>query len=105
MLFAVEHAASSITANNAKYLRQGKHIQCASFRRGAGQVFHTCAPAVPSRLVIRVKVSADNRAWPAANSGKDRHVLLTIRSAICDRLTDDARTSLELPQKLAGPRV
>src|SRR5512142_1527975 len=82
--------------------RKRKHIQCASFCGVFGQVFHRLAPAGRCGLVVGVEVAGDDRSGPAPDAGKDRYILLPIRTFVRYRLAYDPGTGLKLPEQLSG---
>src|SRR6185369_15640033 len=55
--------------------------------------------------VVGRDVGERHRAHPAADTRVDGHVLLAVWAAVGNRIADDARRAVELPQLIAGARV
>ena len=64
-----------------------------------GQVRHRVDEAERGGAVARVEIARDDRARPAADAGEHGDVLLAVRAAVGDRLADDPRAGLELPEQ------
>jgi YVTN family beta-propeller protein len=92
-------AASARAATATRHSGKGEDIQRPSLARIVGQVLHGVDEALGRSAVAPVELAGDNRTGPAADSRQDRDVLLAVRAAVGDRLADDARAGLELPQR------
>src|SRR5205085_11498213 len=77
----------------------------AALGRVRGQIAHRIHEAERGAGVPRIEIARDDGAGPAADAVQDRDVLLTVRTAVGDRLADDSRGRLEAPQQLPRLRV
>src|SRR3954451_20665339 len=78
--------------------RKGEHIQHPAFRRRLRQILHRVDEPERGARVYDIETAGHYGAGPAAHPGEHCHVFLTVRSPVYDRLSDDARADLELPQ-------
>src|SRR4051812_29099413 len=76
-------------------------MEHAAFHRVLRQVFHRVDEAERGRAVAGVEVPRDHPAGPSAHARQDADVLLAVRGAPGDRLSDDAGGCAELPEYLA----
>src|SRR3954470_17961764 len=79
-------------------LRQRKNMQHAALDGVFGQVAHRVGEAEAHGAVARVDFLRDGDAGPAADARENRDVLLAVRALERDRLADDSRARLELPE-------
>src|SRR5204862_5686583 len=78
---------------------QPKRVNHASLVRRFRQVRHRIHESQRGRRIARVESSRNDRSCPAADSGGDRHVLLTVGCLLGDRLADDSAGELYLPEE------
>src|SRR3954471_17678381 len=86
-------------------LRQAEDIKHASLRRCFLQIRHGVDKPERRRSVAWIEVACDNRAGPSAHAAQHGHVLMSVRPAVADRLTDDSGAGPELPQQFSSFRV
>src|SRR5688500_9997408 len=102
---AIPTSSGSASSAAAPRLWKGEDMERPSLGRRLLQVAHRVHESERGGGVAGIEVAGDDRSRPAANAGEDGHVLLAVRSAIADRLADDPRSGLELPERRAGARV
>src|SRR3954454_1148470 len=100
---ALVASATSMIATSR--LRQAEDIKHASLRRCFLQIRHGVDKPERRRSVAWIEVACDNRAGPSAHAAQHCHVLMSVRPAVADRLTDDSGTGLELPQQFSSFRM
>src|SRR3954453_21836555 len=71
-------------------LRQAKDIERASFRRSFLQIGHGVDEAKSSGAVTRIEIARYDRARPASDTRKNGYILMTVRTLIGDRLSDNS---------------
>src|SRR5215204_6212912 len=82
-----------------------EHVERAALRRRVRQVAHGVDEAERGARVPGVEAAGDDRTRPSAHARQNGDVLLAVGPAVRDRLPDDPRARLELPERLAGSRV
>src|SRR5690349_19859914 len=94
-----------MTQTKNRILGKRKDIQHASLSRVLRQVSHRTHKAERGGRVARGESTRNDRARPAADTREYRHVLLPGRPTITNRLPDDPRATLELPQQRTALRI
>src|SRR5436190_22819784 len=87
------------------FLRKTKDIQHPSLSRPRRQVAHGIPESQRDARVAHVQAAHHDGTRPSTYAGQHCDVLLAVRAAIGGGLADDPRAGLELPQRLATPRV
>src|SRR3954454_7950339 len=77
--------------------RKGEHIQHPAFGRCLGKIFHGVDEPERGARVSDIQAAGHNGPGPAAHPGEHGHVFLAVRSPVHNRLADDPRANLELP--------
>src|ERR1041384_1970781 len=86
-------------------LRKREYIKHASSRRVIRQISHRTYKAERCSRVTRIESTRNDRSGPPPTARKNRNVLLAIRTAISNRLADNSRAALELPQQHSTLRI
>src|SRR6476646_1228836 len=86
-------------------LRKREDIQHASLRRVLRQISHRVDETQRRGLIPRIESTRNDRSGPTTNACQYRDILLTVRTTITNRLPDDSRTTLELPQQRSALRI
>src|SRR3954452_11770049 len=84
---------------------QCKRVEHPALGRRLRQVRHRVDESEGGGAVVRIELTGDDGTGPAADSGENRNVLLSVRSLVGDRLADDPGAAFELPEELTGTRV
>src|SRR5215212_831674 len=69
------------------------------------QIAHRVHESEGAVAVAWIEIARDDGAGPAADAAHDGDVLLAVGAAVGDRLADDSRRGLELPQRFSTARV
>src|SRR3954452_9032398 len=89
---ALVASATSMIATSP--LRQAEDIKHASLCGRLFQIRHRIDEAKRRSPVAWIEVACDNRAGPSAHAAQHCHVMMSVRPAVADRLTDDSGTGL-----------
>src|SRR3954447_18357923 len=95
-------APALISKARVRALRQAKDIERPPFGRSFLQIGHGIDEAKSSGAVTRIEIARYDRARPASDTGKNGYILMTVRTLIGDRLSDNSGLGLELPQQLTA---
>src|SRR5690242_18206746 len=96
---AATNSPMSIAAAGVTKLREAEDIERASLCRVLGQVLHRVDEAERGAGISDIQVAGDHRARPTSHAGKNRDILLAVRTLERGRLPDDAAAALELPKR------
>src|SRR5205085_6067 len=69
------------------------------------QVAHCSHKSQRACPITRIESTGDDRSGPTTHTRQDCDVLLTVRTAITDWLTNNSRAAFELPQHLSASRI
>src|SRR5581483_1230890 len=94
--------AHTITTTNAL---ETKHIHRASWGRVLLDLFHRADDAERGVRIISGNFRERDRTHPSADARVDGDVLFAVRTEIRDRVADDPRRAVELPQLRPGPPI
>src|SRR5947208_85209 len=91
--------------STTRLARKSEDIESSSTWGKRRQVRHGPEHAETAGRIAGVHAAGYQRADPASYTAEDRNILMPVRPAIADRLTDDAALRLVLPEQLARPGV